>query len=286
MDENKNNNTAKKESHAFAEMYGRYLDVSGVDHKILDISYGDNERNCLDLYYPNEDKDRYPLIIFFHGGAFIKGDKRRYQLKPALTGINRGYAVASINYRLVQQAAYPAFKEDAIRAVRYLKAHATELQLDVDHICIWGESAGAYLAMVTAFVEEAQVLIDWYGYADFDQVAFANQEANEFTQIVNTATTLNEATFRCKGDELKAVMREAVATNYLKEKIPATFIEHGTADQLVPIQQSKDLYELLTGKIGVERCQLRLVEGGTHGVEGYSDEENLNLIYRFIDQWI
>lgn len=285
MKKNATNCINKTEELDFEEMYDRTLNVEAIDHKILDIPYGNNERNRLDLFYPAEEKEKYPLIVFFHGGALIKGDKRRYQLKPALNGINKGYVVASVNYRLIQHAPYPAFNEDAIQALRYLKENAEKYRIDGNHICVWGESAGAYLAMVAGFSQEVQVVIDWYGYTDFAKVEFANQKGNEFTQIAKAASTLNEATFNEKGIKLEELMKEARIENYIREKIPAVFIEHGTSDPLIPYQQSKDLYEDLRKKID-ERSELHLVEGGVHGVEGYSNKENLDLVFGFIDKWI
>ena len=66
----------------FEELYDRYLDTSQIKRKYLDIAYSDlSSRNKFDLYLPDEG-ECFPLIIFIHGGAYIKGDKGRYQLKP------------------------------------------------------------------------------------------------------------------------------------------------------------------------------------------------------------
>jgi len=58
----------------------------------------------------------------------------------------KGYAVASINYRLSQHAVFPAQIEDCKAAIRWLRANAAKYHLDPDHIGVWGSSAGGHLA--------------------------------------------------------------------------------------------------------------------------------------------
>src|ERR1035438_8305255 len=96
----------------------------------------------LDLYLPREGKD-LPLIINIHGGAFRGGDKA---MDVPLDYLARGYAVASINYRLSQDAIFPAQIEDCKAAVRWLRANASKYGLDPSHFAAWGSSAGGHLA--------------------------------------------------------------------------------------------------------------------------------------------
>mgnify|MGYP003337824117 CR=1 FL=1 len=76
-----------------------------------DIAYVPNghERQKLDLFIPPGATNPLPLIIWIHGGAWAAGSKEQC---PALPALQRGYAVASINYRLSQHAIYPAQIED------------------------------------------------------------------------------------------------------------------------------------------------------------------------------
>jgi acetyl esterase/lipase len=90
------------------------------------------ERNTLDLYLPAEGQAPRPLVIWIHGGAWRGGNKDSGP-RPAMQLLRRGYAVASINYRLGQHAPFPAQIEDCKSAVRFLRANASKYGLDPDH---------------------------------------------------------------------------------------------------------------------------------------------------------
>ena len=107
-----------------------------VDAKVLkDLSYGPHDQNKLDLYIPKSDAP-LPLVVWVHGGAWEMGSK--YGGGPSLDLIRKGFAVASINYRLSFQARFPAQIEDCQAAVRWLRGNAKEYNLDPDHFGAWG----------------------------------------------------------------------------------------------------------------------------------------------------
>ena len=111
--------------------------------KVLkDQAYGEHERNKLDLYVPKSDTP-LPLVIWIHGGGWEQGSKAGGG--PSLDLLRHGYAVASINYRLSKQGIFPAQIEDCQAAVRWLRSHAEEYNLDPDHFGAWGASAGGHL---------------------------------------------------------------------------------------------------------------------------------------------
>lgn len=97
--------------------------------KVLpDLPYveGGHERNKLDLYLPEKAEGRLPVIVWIHGGAWLAGSKDGC---PAVPFVGKGYAVASINYRLSQHAVFPAQIEDCKAAIRWLRANAAKYQL-------------------------------------------------------------------------------------------------------------------------------------------------------------
>ena len=286
------------EIHSFQELYGRELDVSGLTHKKLDIAYGPYERNVLDIYWPEEEKMWYPVIVFIHGGGFFKGDKRKYQLAPALQGLKQGYAVVSINYRMMQTDPFPAQIHDAKTAIRWLKANADELELDTDRMAVWGESAGAMLACLIGATQHGQLedlsmghpgqttdvsaVVDWYGPTDLYYM-----ETHTPKLMFDETYTLNEMLFREKmGDSLKRRMAEANPGMYLHERMPAFLIEHGTADDVVPMEISEAFREQLLTLLPKEKVEFYTVEGAGHGVSEFSTQENLERVFRFLDRWV
>src|SRR6185436_1082452 len=111
---------------------------------LRDLAYVPNghERQKLDLFLPPGATNPLPLIIWIHGGAWRAGSKEQC---PALRLVDRGFAVASLNYRLSQHAIFPAQIEDCKAAVRWLRAHGKEYNLDAAHFGVWGSSAGGHL---------------------------------------------------------------------------------------------------------------------------------------------
>jgi len=151
--------------------------------KVLrDLLYvaGGHERNRLDLYLPEKAEGRLPLVVWIHGGGWQGGNKENC---PAVPFATRGYAVASINYRLSQHAVFPAQIEDCKAAIRWLRANAAKYHFDADHIGVWGESAGGHLVALlgtTGGVKDlegsggnldqssrVQCVVDWFGPTDF-----------------------------------------------------------------------------------------------------------------------
>ena len=132
--------------------------------KIRDLVLKKNLNLDMDIYYPKEPaaESRRPLLVLIHGGAFYNGDKQDIGY-PEMGHYfaERGYVVASINYRLgffplapsVDRAGYRAL-QDAHAAVCYLIANADEFGIDTTNIFAAGTSAGAITALNLAFMEE------------------------------------------------------------------------------------------------------------------------------------
>ena len=98
-------------------------------------------QNRLDLYLPEKIEGLRPLIVCVHGGGWSGGSKENV---PAFPLLEKGYAVASINYRLLQDAPFPAQIQDCKAAIRWLCTHARQYRLDAAR-GMWGHSAGGHL---------------------------------------------------------------------------------------------------------------------------------------------
>lgn len=131
--------------------------------RVHELAFTRDEDLDMDLYYPREPSPvARPLLLLIHGGAFYNGDKRSLGFpEMAVHFAERGYVVASINYRLgfrptgrsIDRAGYRAV-QDADAAMRYLVSHAKEFQIDKKHIFVAGTSAGAITALNLAFMRE------------------------------------------------------------------------------------------------------------------------------------
>jgi len=117
--------------------------------KVADLDYAGsgNPRQALDLYLPEkrEGEGLLPVIVFVHGGGWQGGDKNGGGAKVAPYVATGKFAGASIAYRLSSEAQWPSQIHDCKAAIRWLKAHAKEYQLDPERIAVWGTSAGGHL---------------------------------------------------------------------------------------------------------------------------------------------
>ena len=160
-------------------------DVSHIRRKWLDLPYASlSPAQKLDIYLPDEGDGPFPILLYIHGGGFAFEDKRRIHLLPFLKGIERGYAVVGVDYRLSGEALFPAGIQDVKAAIRWLRANSKQYQLDGSKIAACGGSSGGnYAAMIclTDHVAEledlslgnpeypcdVQAALDWFGPTDF-----------------------------------------------------------------------------------------------------------------------
>jgi acetyl esterase/lipase len=256
------------------------------------LAYGVHERNKLDLYLPPGD-DPKPLIIWVHGGAWMAGSKDGPN--PALPFLEKGFAVASINYRFSQHAVFPAQIEDCKSAVRWLRANAKKYHLDPDHFGAWGASAGGHLVALMGAVGDAkdldgdggnkdvssrvQAVCDWFGPSDFSKEA---EQALPTSKIDRTKPDCPEA--KLIGGPLAEHPDRVTRANpitYISRTCPPFLIVHGEEDDIVPVGQSRILHEALK-KSGVEST-LVAVPGAGHG-RGIGTPEQMRQIAAFFDK--
>jgi len=120
---------------------------------ITAAKYGPHERNVLDLWKAKADRPT-PVVVYIHGGGFRGGDKST--VSPFLLDhcLKAGISVAAINYRLSQQATFPAPMLDGGRAVQFLRSRAKEWNLDPGRVAATGGSAGAGISLWLAFHDD------------------------------------------------------------------------------------------------------------------------------------
>lgn len=261
---------------------------------LRDVEYvpGGGNAQSLDLYLVKSDRP-LPLIIWIHGGAFRSGDKAQC---PAIALTRSGYAVASLNYRLSKQAVFPAAIEDCKTAVRWLRAHAREHNLDPDHFGAWGSSAGGHLAALLGtsggvkqfegcggnleFSSRVQAVCDWFGPTDFTQMeAHALTPGKPFN---HDAADSPESTFiGGPVQENKDKARAANPITYVTPDDPPFLIMHGDKDRLVPHHQSV-LLDAALKKAGVE-VTFHTVQGAGHGFGG---PEIMRRVETFFDKYL
>ena len=266
---------------------------------LRDIEYArvGNKSLKLDLYLP-EGQGPFPLIIWVHGGGWTSGDKSLSADSPQIRQAARGYAVASINYRLSQTAKFPAQIEDCKAAIRWLRAHATQYNLDPSRIAAWGSSAGGHLVALMGtsagatdlegdggnldYSSRVQAVVDWFGPIDLlkmsaDSLSFPCNLIDH-----NSVFSPESLLIGCAIQSCPDKTERANPINYVSADDPAFLIMHGTDDCLVGPTQSQRLFNALTAA-GVE-ASLKFIEGAGHGESEFDNLENRKLVDDFFDR--
>ena len=249
----------------------------------------------LDLYLPDTGGP-FPLVLWIHGGAFRAGDKGGIWYKPILNQTQRGYAVASIDYRLSGTAKFPALVHDAKAAVRWLRANAARYNLKADRIVVAGESAGGYQAAMlgtsggVAELEgtlgnpkessRVQGVIDFFGPTDL--LAMDDGASSCQTPLVHrTANSPESQLLGCNPDDCPDRAKAASPIAYVARDNPPFLILHGAADCQVPHSQSQRLYDAL--RAAGAAADVHLLPGVGHGDRRIMTPETDKLVSGFLD---
>ncbi|MCL6518411.1 MAG: alpha/beta hydrolase [Armatimonadetes bacterium] len=266
---------------------------------IRNVEYGKggDEPLTLDIVRPKRPSIKpMPAVIFVHGGGWQSGSKEA-GIRKIIPLAQNGYFCVTINYRLTDKAPFPAQIEDCKCAVRWLRAHAKDYNVDSNHIGAWGSSAGGHLVALLGtsggvkelegnggwekFSSKVQAVADYFGPTDFLYWAEEakkkgfNIEELERKRANGAISKLLGGPFSKKID----VAKKASPTTYIDKKDPPFFIAHGENDDLVPLSQSKAFYEALK-KNGIE-CTLHIVKGAGHG---FKSPEPDKLVMDFFDK--
>lgn len=229
-----------------------------------DVTYGevDAQQQRMDIYYPTAGGP-WPVLMFIHGGGWSEGDKAPLPLIP----LDSGMLVVSINYRMYPSYRFPAMIEDVKTAIRWLRAHAAECNLDPQRIALIGHSAGGHLAALAGlagenagwdgglwaqFSSQVQAVVDMSGPCDLAGDYPAN--VRELIMNVFDANQLSGAS----------------PTTYARPDAPPFLIVHGESDDIVPVEHARILHRALTA--AGASAQLLILSNAGHGFEPLDGE--------------
>jgi acetyl esterase/lipase len=243
-----------------AQQPGRVPAGTKVERNLEYVKDG-HERNKLDLYLPEKANAPLPVVVWIHGGGWRAGSKDRCMVASLAT---KGYAVASINYRFLTHADFPAQIEDCKAAIRWLRANAKKYNLDPDHFGAMGPSAGGHLSALLGVAGDAKDLEGKGG--NLEQSSKVQAVVDLFGPI--RIPSRNGA----RGNVLSHVAKDN----------PPFLIVHGDADKTVPFSQSERLTEALK-KAGVDVTFVPIKDAG-HGGPAFSTAEMTAKYQEFFDK--
>jgi acetyl esterase/lipase len=253
---------------------------------IEDITYKniDGKELKLDVYLPkNKIYQTSPVVVYFHAGAFIGGEKTDNPLEVVYV-INRlreeGFTVIAADYRIPDEnAKFPALVEDCKDVVRWIRKNYSRYDLDPEKVGLWGLSSGAYLSLLVAFSPDnvfvglkdlsvystkVNFVISWMGACDLVNWNSNQPPVPEMQQLLSfmLGGTVKEALNNYK---------KASPLAYLTQKAPPVLLLHGNQDEFIPISQSQKLYNA-GKKLGLE-FHLFPVENVGHGFQEFMRPE-------------
>ncbi len=252
----------------------------------LEYDRAGERKLLLDLYLPAEEPNEpLPVIVWFHGGGWRNGDKGLCRLAGYAS---RGYAVASVGYRLSQEAVFPAQIHDCKSAVRWLRANAEKYRLDPERIGVAGSSAGGHLAALLgtsggvkelegegANLEQSsrvQAVCNYWGPTDLLSVGKDSGEGPR--------GKLEEVVVALLGgpiEENREKAAQASPVTHVSKDDPPFLTVQGGSDPIVPVSQVEVLHEALT-KAGVEST-LEVVKGAGHSFDHPEIEKKVEAFF-------
>ena len=188
-----------------------------------------------------------PGIVVIHGGGWLEGDKSSFVFKDRSAPANivdfakLGFVAVTINYRMSREARFPAAIEDCKCAVRWLRTHAKEFNLDRDHIGAWGNSAGGHLALLLALAgRDSGLEGDGPSQDQSSQVQAAVSDSGPIDMIHQARdSVVSEVTKRFLGGlpegKLSAAYKKASPCNYVQRDVPPLLLIYGGADLQIPV---------------------------------------------------
>jgi acetyl esterase/lipase len=259
-----------------------------------DIRYSDRSARCLlDLALP-DGVTRPPLVVYIHGGAFFMGDKSDGAAER-LALLTAGFAVASVNYRLTDEAIWPAQLDDLKAAFAFLRASAAAFGFDGARIASFGPSAGGHLSasIGIALAADPATALDasvvWFPPVDFPAMD-SDIEASGIERATGRNDGPKSPESRLIGAtvaENPALARAAGPIARIGElppgaRLPDMLIMHGALDPYIAAAQGRRLHAAVGAHGTASRLDLDILPYGTHGGGEFEEPQTLARVARFL----
>jgi acetyl esterase/lipase len=233
-------------------------------------------KQMADVFLPKKriDDKPLPVVVFIHGGGWSGGDRKGYAGAAAGLASSGKYAAISVGYRLSAEAKWPAQIHDCKAAIRWVRAHAKEWNLDPDHIGVTGASAGGHLVTLLGLTAENQSLEG--------NVGECLEQKSNVTCVVNFCGPTDLAAPLMQGEAAKKddpavagliggslkekadVAKAASPLTYVTAKAVPIMTVHGTRDERVNYNNAEQLDAALK-KAGTTSLLVPVVNAG-HGI--------------------
>ncbi len=262
-----------------------------VEPTLPSIEYArvDEQPLLLDLYLAPVTEAPRPLIVWVHGGAWRAGSKTDVPIQAL---VERGFSIASVDYRLSPVARFPAQVHDIKAAIRFLRANAAKHHLDPQRFVVAGSSAGGHLAALVGVSNGHKELEGQIG--EYLTVSSDVQAIVSFFGASNLETILDQSTPHGLSVRVPALQlllggppteqpdlaKLASPVTHVDGRDPPLLLIHGDQDPQMPINQSHELDGAY--QRAKRPCQFEVIHGGAHGGPQFFDSARLELVETFL----
>jgi acetyl esterase/lipase len=252
------------------------------------------KKHLLDIYLPPVAKSSYPLIVWVHGGGWKKNDKysdMSYMTQTLKGFMDKGYAVASINYRYSTDVPFPGQIQDCNQAVEFLYQNAAKYKFDRERIGVIGFSAGGHLASLMGLSNNSNIkefyadgkkpgfkiklVLDFYGPADLLSLkeSTVKVDPNPITQLLGASIT-----------DRPDLGKIASPVTYIDKNDPPFLIVQGEKDEAVEYTQSVSLS--LSLKLAGVKNELIIVPDAPHFGVMFDAENIRQKVFQYLDEYL
>ena len=215
----------------------------------------------LDVFRPRRQcSEHVSAIVFFFGGGFRGGSTAQFHPQAGALA-DRGMAAFCADYRVATRHGTTPLEslKDAKSAIRWIRRHAAAYGVDPDRVVAAGGSAGGYLALAAAMVDDVDEDTD-------DPAVSAIPDA---LVLFNPAVNLDSGKIRDRFPDLTTSLKRISPMHRVKEGLPPTIIFHGAEDRVVPFESVQRFTRRM--RSAGNRCTLVSYPGEGHGFFNHPD---------------
>lgn len=262
--------------------------------------YAAGANQVMDAYIPlGNGTTTNPCFLVVHGGGFSEGTEDFDQNTAGLVAafVRRGFAVASVRYRLSGEAPWPAQIQDVLAAIRELRARGSSWRIWPDKIGCWGFSAGAHLVMMAAVANTDPAFITSTrpgvssrpgavvaDYGPTDLLKGLATPGYEYLTPLVTKLFGNRNPFSIPDEVNQA--SPAWTGRPIPPDAPPLWLRHGDKDVLIPVSQSCGMYDAYTDAGAGAGLKYTLKPGAKHGDPAFYDAPSLLAVAAWFDGYL
>jgi alpha-L-fucosidase 2 len=259
-------------------MAAALLPLGAAEFKNVEYGRAGDLSLRMDAHIP-PGKGPHPAAILVHGGGWIRGD-RAWNVQPLFTPLaDAGIAWFSISYRLATDIVnFGAAVDDVREAIRHVHENAARYGIDPNRIALIGESAGAHLSSLAALADPGSVaaVVSLYSPNDLELLARTSPAVP-----VQIRAAVEGSGF---AELLLGHLRSLSPIHHVRRNAPPFLLMHGTADTIVPFEQSLRMQEKLLA--AGAQCDLVPIQGGGHGIRYWDRSPSQSVWRRELISWL